>query len=347
VRLLATILILAPGLAAADDGWLVTEAPAAIATSDAQAGVFRPGIMPAIGLYAQNHHYAIGARLRAGILRDGAAPGDHLKDPGTGGLATLGLAFRLPIGPVWAEAVAGGGITGSDFVPAFEAGIGYALAVGDIDIGPSVRYVRLVKHDPMATLGSADLALVGIDVRFGKARKQRARVHVAAPLPPPPQMIDRDADRIVEREASCIADSAGCPAPSEPAAEIVIVDDRIVLDERVLFDLDRARVRSHGRELIEQIVWLWKLTSDWQGLTIEGHADERGTDEHNLELSQRRAERVRDVMVKLGCDPATIQAIGYGRSRPRAPGHTDADHQKNRRVEFVIDRKRELVGGAP
>jgi outer membrane protein OmpA-like peptidoglycan-associated protein len=337
-------LLLVPSVAAAD-GWLVTEAPAAIAMSDAQNGVFRPGLMPAIGLYAQNTHYAIGARLRAGILRDGDAPGEHLQDPGIGGLTTLGIAFRLPLGPVWAEAVAGGGITGKDFVPAFEAGIGYSLAVGDVDIGPSVRVMRVVSNDSMATLGSADLALVGIDVRFGRERKKRAPIHVLAAAPPPPPVIERDVDRIVEREASCVEDTAGCPAPSEP--EIVVVDDRIVLEERVLFDTDRARVRSHGRELVEQIAWMWKLSDNWHSLTIEGHADERGTDEHNLELSQRRAERVRDVMVRLGCDPTLITAVGYGRSRPRAMGHTDRDHEANRRVEFVIERTRDVVGGAP
>jgi outer membrane protein OmpA-like peptidoglycan-associated protein len=322
---------------AAADGWLVAEAPAAIAVSDATAGVFRPGVMPAIGVYADNQRFAIGARMRFGVLRNGPAPDATVEDPGIGGLTTATVAMRIGTRGAWLEVGGGGGITGRDLVPAFEAGVGFMMRTGSISIGPSVRYVRVVSNDPMTAFGTAELALVGIDVQFGKQRPVRreppARIVVAPPPPPIPAA--RDADPIADRDASCASDLAGCRLTDD----LIVIDDRIVLDERVLFDVDRARVRSRGRAVIGDLVRIWRETPAWHTFVVEGHADVRGTDEYNLRLSQLRADRVRAYMISLGCDPARITAIGHGRSRPRATGTGEATHQRNRRVEFVIERQ--------
>jgi len=328
------------------DGWIVAEAPAAVAISEPQSGLFRAGVMPAIGAYTDNGIVALGLRMRAGMLRNGAAPSGQLGDPGMGGLATAGVALRLALQGLWIEGVAGGGVTGRDLVPSVEAGVGWDFAAGPVDIGPSARYVRVVSRDPDASLGSANLVLVGIDVRFGKARPASPppSVELAATprAAPPAPGVDRDGDRVVEHEAGCDRDPDGC----ELAPQIVMYDDRIVLDERVLFDTDRARVKSQGHDLIGELVRIWSEHPDWRRMSIEGHADVRGSDEYNLELSQRRAEHVRDELVKQGVDPARIDTIGYGRSRPVDPGTSEEAHQHNRRVEFVIDREVAVVAGA-
>ena len=323
------------------DVWLDAEAPAAIPVSDVQAGLFRPGAMPAFGIYADRGPLAIGARLRAGILQNGPSPDDHAIDPGAGGLATAGVAVRLTLrGGLWLEGVAGGGITGRDAVPAFEAGLGWDVALDRFQLGPSARIVHVVGNGAMDTLGSADLVLIGLDVRFGERHIVQAahvdEIDEPPPPAPPPSAVapaDRDHDAIVDRDTGCEQDLDGCPV-----GQIVVHDDRIVLDERVLFDTDRAHVKSAGRELIAQIVKLWADHPDWLHLTIEGHADLRGTDDYNLQLSQLRAERVRDVLVRDGMDAGRITPIGYGRTRPRDPGTSPEAHQRNRRVEFVIDR---------
>lgn len=332
------------------DGWLVIEAPAALAVSEPQAKVFRAGVMPAIGVYADNGTFALGVRLRAGVLRNGSPPDAHLADPGVGGLGTAGLAVRFASHGLWAEGVVGGGYTGHDLVPAVEGGVGWSFAAGAVDIGPSARFVRVVSRDPMAAFGSASLVLVGVDLRFGGARAaRRIAPAIAATLVPDvpdvPAPLDRDPDRVVERETSCAADLDGC----EIAPRVFMHSDRIVLDERVLFDVDRARVRSAGREVIGQIAAVWRANPGWKRITIEGHADVRGSDDYNLELSQRRAERVRDVFVRLGFERERIDAVGYGRSRPLDPGSSDDAHQRNRRVEFLIDREQgaELGERAP
>jgi outer membrane protein OmpA-like peptidoglycan-associated protein len=332
------------------DGWLVAEAPAAVAISEPQSGLFRTGVMPALGAYTDNGIVALGLRMRAGVLRNGPAPAGQLGDPGMGGLGTVGVALRLALhgpwnGP-WIEGVAGGGITGRDVVPAIEAGVGWDFAAGPVDVGPSARYVRVVSRAPDASLGSANLLLVGIDVRFGKARPALPHgmaMAAATPrvAPPPRPEVDRDRDRVVEHEAGCDRDPDGC----ELAPQIVMHDDRIVLEERVLFDTDRARIRSQGREVIGELVRIWNEHPEWLRMTIEGHADVRGTDDYNLELSQRRAEHVRDELVRSGADPARISTVGYGRSRPVDPATSDEAHQHNRRVEFVIDRKVAIIAG--
>jgi len=329
------------------DAWIVAEAPLAIPVSDAQAAVFRTGVMPALGLYTDNGTTALGLRLRAGVLRNGAAPAGHLDDPAAGGLGTAGVALRFASHGVWIEGVAGGGITGRDLVPAIEAGIGWDFAAGALDLGPSARYVRVVSRDPLAVFGNADLVLVGVDVQLGKAHARRqVRAATAAPATPPRSVepvtrpvavavaIDRDRDRVVEREASCAIDADGC----EIAQHVYLHDDRFALEERVVFDSDRARVKANGKELIAQIAQVWRAHPEWRHISIEGHADVRGSDEYNLDLSWRRAERVRDVLVALGIAAERMNAVGYGRARPRDRGTSEAAHQLNRRVEFVIER---------
>ena len=330
-------LVSAAATAAHADTWIVAEAPAAIPVSDAQSGVFRPGIMPAFGLYDDRGAIALGARVRAGVLRNGPAPGDNLNDPGVGGLVTAGVALRGAYRGGWIEAVGGAGVTGRDFVPVVEAGLGWDFSRGTLDLGPSVRYVRVVAHPAMG-FGSADLVLVGLDVRFGKSRPAPVPlpvpVAVPAPVPDPTLPVDSDRDRLLDVDAGCIADPDGCPFGSG----IVVHDDRIVLDDRVLFDTDRAHVKARGREIIQQVVAMWHDHPEWKRITIEGHADTRGSDDYNLELSQRRAERVRDVFVRYGAGASLLSAIGYGRTRPRDPGDSPEAHEHNRRVEFVIER---------
>ena len=333
------------------DHFVTADLPAAAAVSGPQEQVFRAGAMPAVGAYIGSARLALGVRLRAGFLRDGSAPGDHMADPGTGGLVTGGLAARLGLAGGWAELVAGAGVTGHDPVPAFEAGLGWSFSAGAVALGPSVRYLRIVAGGA-DTLGSANLLLVGLDVRFGRAAPPVERIEATPiavveppppppPAPPPPPPVDRDQDQILDGDLPCSdlmasGDAAsGCP-PAHQA--ITVEDDRIILDDRVLFDTDRAHVKSAGRDLVAQIAAAWRKHPEWKTLTVEGHTDVRGPDDYNMQLSQLRAERVRAQLVKDGCDPARITAVGFGRTRPRDHGTTPEAHQHNRRVEFVIER---------
>src|SRR5215471_15226438 len=69
-------------------------------------------------------------------------------------------------------------------------------------------------------------------------------------------------------------------------------------------------------------------------VTLEGHADERGTEEYNLQLSNRRAASVRKYLVDLGVAPTKLDTVGYGENRPAVEGHNEEAWAANRRVEF-------------
>lgn len=71
-------------------------------------------------------------------------------------------------------------------------------------------------------------------------------------------------------------------------------------------------------------------------LRIEGHCDERGTDEYNLALGQRRAQAVRDYLMEYGIDPMVVSIITFGESRPAEPGHNEQAWARNRRADFVV-----------
>ena len=326
------------------DRWMTAELPTAVAVSSVQEEVFRPGAMPAVGGYIARGHFAVGARLRAGILRSGASPGGGLMDPGVGGLVAGGLAARVTLGDGFFELVGGGGMTGHDTVPEFEIGAGYLIDVGKFAVGPSVRYVRVVASSADA-FGTASLVLAGVDFQFGK---EHPHVQVAAlpppaeppPPPPPPPQIADDGDKITDRLASCadliefLAEDSYCG----DGGVVEVQGDRIILDDRVLFDTDHARVKSQGREIVKAIAKAAEQHPEWTHITIEGHADVRGEDEYNQELSERRAEMTRKELVKDGVDADRVSSVGYGRTRPRDPGTTPEAHAHNRRVEFVIDR---------
>ncbi|MBA2541950.1 MAG: OmpA family protein [Deltaproteobacteria bacterium] len=331
---LLLLILLIPKPAGADS-WVAVEAPFAVAASDAQSNAFRPGVMPAVAAYTENELFALGVRLRGGVLSDGPAPGGGLADPALGGVMTASVAIRVPIKRAWVEAAFGGGITGHDIVPAFELGVGWAFALGKFDVGPSLRYMRLTAK-PMDTFGSADLALLGVDVRFGRQRPERA-------LPPPrvaPKPIPvPDPIRVVEHSPPPPPLLPPPPPAGETLAEgIVLENDRIVLEERVLFRVNRSEVGASGKNVLAALAKVWRAHPDWKHITVEGHADATGTTTRNQQLSEERAGHVKAALVSFGCADVAISVVGYGTSRIRDAGTDEGAHARNRRVEFVIDR---------
>ena len=162
--------------------------------------------------------------------------------------------------------------------------------------------------------------------------------------------LDNDRDGFLDHDDACpdeaevlngVDDHDGCP----DEGLIEMIDDRIVLEERVLFDFQRARVKSSARPVLEAIVELWRQHPDWARVRVEGHADTRGDVAYNQELSERRARRVRDVLVELGMPVEMIEVVGHGASMPRDLARTEEAHQRNRRVEFVVVSRREGTRG--
>ncbi len=110
-------------------------------------------------------------------------------------------------------------------------------------------------------------------------------------------------------------------------------DGRVML-HGILFDTDRATLKADSAKQLQHVL---KLLIDYPALKLEvqGHTDDQGSDEHNLELSRQRAETVVAYLALFGIDRERLEPKGYGESRPVAPNTTEAGRSQNRRVELV------------
>ena len=102
----------------------------------------------------------------------------------------------------------------------------------------------------------------------------------------------------------------------------------------ILFDFDRATLQQGSSKQLQDVLSLLALNPELR-LEIQGHTDSDGSAEYNLQLSQQRAESVRQYLLLFGIETSRLQAKGYGETMPLAPNDTDDNKAKNRRVELV------------
>lgn len=103
----------------------------------------------------------------------------------------------------------------------------------------------------------------------------------------------------------------------------------------VHFDFDSYAITADNRDILKSNAD-WLKTNATATVQIEGHCDERGTTEYNLALGERRANAVKNYMIKLGIKKARLSTISYGSERPVDPGHDETAWAKNRRAAFVL-----------
>ncbi len=120
------------------------------------------------------------------------------------------------------------------------------------------------------------------------------------------------------------------PAPGTQADLVVNIGDRI------FYGYDRYDLSDDARAVLDaQANWLMQYPS--LNITLEGHADERGTREYNLALGDRRATSAKSYLIALGVDPRRINTISYGKERPAVPGANESAWAQNRRGVTKID----------
>jgi peptidoglycan-associated lipoprotein len=139
------------------------------------------------------------------------------------------------------------------------------------------------------------------------------------------------------------------PPPAPPAPAAVSEDElfaRKTLEQLnaerpladVFFDLDESTLRDDARgPLQKNAEWMKRWTST--RVSIEGHADERGSAEYNLALGDRRGNAVRDYLVSLGIPTARINVVSKGKEAPFCTESNESCWQQNRRGHFVITAK--------
>lgn len=125
--------------------------------------------------------------------------------------------------------------------------------------------------------------------------------------------------------------------PGQPGVRAGTVEDFVVnVGDRVLFGTNRYDLSSNARDVLRsQSQWLNQYPS--VGVTVSGHADERGTREYNLALGERRATAVKNYLVALGIDSRRIRTISYGKERPVDARSVSEAWAKNRRGVTQIE----------
>lgn len=133
-------------------------------------------------------------------------------------------------------------------------------------------------------------------------------------------------------------DADGNPIYAEGADSLVRTDAAMLgagQFEAVYFDYDSPQLNPAEQNKIAMVV-TYLQQNPTQGIVIEGHCDERGSNEYNLALGERRALAVRAAMISSGIDGARIQTSSRGEETPVAFGHDDAAWRLNRRAEFLL-----------
>ncbi len=109
----------------------------------------------------------------------------------------------------------------------------------------------------------------------------------------------------------------------------------ILHDDTIHFDYDKSSIRANEQSKLDAVADYLKNHSGI-AVRIEGNCDERGTEEYNRSLGERRALAARERLVQAGVDASRLDVITYGKDKPVDTGHTEASHAKNRRDDFVV-----------
>ncbi len=294
---------------------------------------------------------------------------------------------------LWIDADASWVRTGSVGRLGFDGGVGYdAIATGEIRGAPMARYTHVLQPDAGLDGSDAQFVTVGLAVTWGRSDGEPVgllreyegfeegdaepdadslgEMGIEDDCPDAAEDADGfedgdgcldgddDGDGFADAQDQCpreaevvngVDDDDGCP----DEGAVAVVDDTIVLGDRIFFETGKARIRGRSAPLMEAVAAFLTARSDLARVRIEGHADDRGNARYNRMLSERRARNVLRRLVSLGIDPTRLEFVGFGTARPWQPGRSGTSRQANRRVEFRIVETadgrapREAVGGEP
>lgn len=141
-------------------------------------------------------------------------------------------------------------------------------------------------------------------------------------VPPKPPLKEEMVQEQAVKEAPATAREEATPAT---AAEL----------EKIYFDFDSFILTAPSRATLSKNAGVLMKNNSLK-IQIQGNCDERGSDEYNLALGEKRAQAAMNYLVTLGVQGAQLSIISYGKEKPADPGHDEAAWAKNRRDEFVI-----------
>jgi len=104
----------------------------------------------------------------------------------------------------------------------------------------------------------------------------------------------------------------------------------------VYFDFDRSNIREDAKPTLRANATAIQDHKDWGTVTVEGHCDERGSEEYNLALGERRANGVKRYLADLGVSSSRMRTVSFGEAKPSVMGHDESAWRYNRRSEFKV-----------
>lgn len=164
------------------------------------------------------------------------------------------------------------------------------------------------------------------------AKKVTAQANALCPKKEPVAIVPAPAPAPVVQKAQ---------EPVKPPLQEVKKDARAaamqaLMGEDVYFYFDSAALTPAAQELLKKDAAILQKYSD-VSITLEGNCDERGTNEYNLALGERRAESVKNFLIDLGIAASRLKTVSYGEEKPVDPGHNEEAWAKNRRTHLVVD----------
>jgi outer membrane protein OmpA-like peptidoglycan-associated protein len=164
---------------------------------------------------------------------------------------------------------------------------------------------------------------------------------------------DNDKDRILDVNDKCpnepetyngFEDDDGCP----DKGKVIVRKGKLEILDKIYFETDKDEIKPISFPLLDAIAATIKGNPQIQLIEIQGHADERGDDAHNLDLTERRAASVRRALDQRNVEPGRLKSHGYGETKPICTQHNEDCWSQNRRVEFIILKRADeanLQGG--
>lgn len=145
------------------------------------------------------------------------------------------------------------------------------------------------------------------------------------------------AERAAAERAAAERAAAEKAAAEKSAAEMAALDAAKAALKTVHFEFDSFLLSQENRDILSgNADYLLKRYKD--KVVLEGHCDERGSDEYNLALGENRANAVRNYLLTLGVPAGQLSIVSYGEEKPADNGHTEEAWAKNRRVDFTLPK---------
>src|SRR5690606_37033426 len=183
---------------------------------------------------------------------------------------------------------------------------------------------------------------------FWNLRERRLESPIPTVAEPAPAPVEAETPQPAAPPQPAVraAEPAEPARPAEPAPPDRTAEETAralaIIEQAVQFDFDQATLRAEALAALQQKAEILLANPDLV-LRIEGHADERGSTEYNLALGQRRADAVKNQLVRLGVPASRLETVSMGESRPLDTAGTEEAWARNRRAEFRVVRGGETL----